>query len=335
LKARILEARRPRRNLLRKGGRMAFRMVTARTGARTEAGGRDAGGHLPGCRFYRGACKVKTVSAPEKKQMTKTNLYGLMVLRAFPFIAVFALLAIGCSSGDRPTSATSEPQVAAPGPDHISGTAPVTALVSDQSGTNKTTTWSNGGDGIFIARFKNKHNVEPGYATLGCLYSDTHPETFIDQTQSQKFEDMGAYHFRLEAEVACGRTIECELLRTGPQGFSEAQKGNRVHANDVIASHGFSTNHCVTPKPEPTPTCNEAVTFDYGQSESGTTITFFNFRAKTPSGPLAGTFELGGKPLPNPFHVTRTTVVQTFTVTFVSSLGCRTDFTLTAPALGR
>jgi hypothetical protein len=312
---------------------MAFRMVTAtaRTGAHAEAGGRDVGGHLPGCRFYRGACKVKTERAREE-QMTKTKLCGLTVLGAFLWIAVLALLAIGCSSGDRPTSPTSEPQVTAPGPDRIPGTAPVTVPVSDQGGTNKTTTWSSRGHGIFIAEFKNKHNVEPGYATLGCLYSDTHPQTFIDQTQPQKFEDMGAYHFMLEAEVACGRTIECELLRTGPQGFSEAQKGNRVHANDVIASHGFSTNHCVTPKPEPT--CNEAVTFDYGQSESGTTITFFNFRAMTPSGPLAGTFELGGQPLPDPFHVTRTTVVQTFTVTFVSSLGCRTDFTLTAPALG-
>src|SRR5262249_59999023 len=166
------------------------------------------------------------------------KLYGLTVPGAFLFIAVLASLAIGCSSGDRATSPTSEPQVAAPGRDRISGTAPVTVPLSEQGGTGKTTTWSNGGDGIYIANFKNKNNVEPGYATLGCGYSDTDPQTFIDQTEPQKFEDVGAYQFRLEAEVACARTIACELLRTGPQGFSDAQMGNHLNANDVIASHG-------------------------------------------------------------------------------------------------
>jgi hypothetical protein len=314
---------------------MAFRMVTAtaRTGARTEAGGRDAGGHLPACRFYGGAVQAEDGERAREEQMTKTKPYGLAVPGAFLFIAVLALLAIGCSSDDRPTSPTSKPLVAAPGPEGTPGPPPVTPPVSDQGGTGKTTTWSSGGNGIFIAEFKNNHNVEPGYATLGCLYSDTHPQTFIDQTEAQKFEDRGAYHFRLEAEVACGRTIECELLRTGPQGYSDAQKGNHLSANDVIASHGFSTNHCVTTKPNPKPPCYEGVTFDYGRSESGLTFTFFSFRAKTPSGPLAGTFELGGQPLPDPFHVTRTTVVQTFTATFVSGLGCHINFTLTVPAL--
>jgi hypothetical protein len=57
------------------------------------------------------------------------------------------------------------------------------------------------------------------------------------------------------------------------------------------------------------------------------------FRVTTPSGPLAGTFELNGQPLPDPFHVVRTTVVHTITPTFVSSAGCRTDFKLTVSAL--
>ena len=291
---------------------MAFRMVTAtaRTGARTGAGDGERAREEP---------------------MTRTKRHGLAVPGAFVFIAVLASLAIGCSSGGSRTLPTSDPQVAAP--DRISGTAPVTVPVSELGGTGKTTTWSNRGDGIYIANFKNKNNVEPGYATLGCRYSDTDPQAFIDQTEPQRFDDVGAYHFILETEVACARTIACEVLRTGPQGYSGAQMGNHLSASDVIASHGYSTNHCGAVASEPNSPCSAAVTIDYGRYESGNTYSFYDFRATTASGPLAGTFELGGQPLPDPFHVVRTTVVQTVTPTFVSSLGCRTDFTLTVNPL--
>jgi hypothetical protein len=258
---------------------------------------------------------------------TRTKPCGLRVPGAFLFIAVLASQAMGCSSGDSPMLPTSEPQ--GPGGDGTSGAAPGTVPVSEQGGSGKTTTWSSGGDGVYIAEFKNKSNVEPGYATLGCRYSDKDPQAFIDQTEPQRFEEVGAYHFRLEAEVACGRTIACELLRTGPQGFSSAQMGNHLNANDIIASHGYSTNHCVARGPaEPSSPCSEAVTVDYVRYESGYTYSFYGFKATTPSGPLAGTFELNGQPLPDPFHVLRTNVVQTVTPTFVSSLGCRTDFSL-------
>ena len=172
---------------------------------------------------------------------------------ALTAIALSAVLMYGCG-GETSTSPDS-PQVAAPGASR-NGTDPVTAApatVNGDSGTNKTTTWGSADNGIYTADFKNKHDVDAGWATLGCFYSDTDPQTFLGQSTSQKFADTGAYHFRVEVDVACDRTVQCDLLVTGPGGFSQGQQGNHFNGNEIIASHGFSTNHCVTPKTPPTP----------------------------------------------------------------------------------
>lgn len=145
---------------------------------------------------------------------------------------------------------------------------PMVAPLGAHAGTNKLVTWTSDGRGTFTATYRSIFSEDDGWVTLGCFdATDGENQVFIGQSETKFVKGFSTTTFSITS-LALSSThgwVQCDLIRTGKGGFSDAQKRNELHATMMIGAHGFPGPGLVEPGSGRGPACRDD---DNGEGEA-------------------------------------------------------------------